>query len=119
VLADEAGRTSFAYPAIAATDDAFWLLAYAVDTALSVNLYRSNDGRSFQRMVTLASASLPGGFCARPGLPCRRTGEGFFPGDYVSLAGSRNRIVAAYPIPRREGPAGSTTVMVSVVTLPE
>ena len=119
VLADPAGRTSFAYPAIAATDDAFWLLAYAADTALTVNLYRSEDGRSFQRMVMLGSASLQGGFCARPGLPCRRTGEGFFPGDYVSLGGSARRVVAAYPMPRRGGSPGSTTVMVSVVTLPD
>ena len=119
VLADAAGRTAFAYPAIAATSDALWLLAYSADTALTVNLYRSEDGRSFQHMVTLASASLPAGFCARPGLPCRRSGEGFFPGDYVSLGGSARRVVAAYPMPRRDGSPGSTTVMVSVVTLPK
>ena len=119
VLADPAGRTTFAYPAIAATSDAFWLLAYAADSALTVNLYRSEDGTSFQRMVMLASASLPTGFCARPGLPCRRSGEGFFPGDYVSLGSSTRRVVAAYPMPRREGSPGSSTVMVSVVTLPE
>jgi hypothetical protein len=119
VLSDPAGRTSFAYPAIAATADAFWLLAYAADTALTVNLYRSQDGRSFQQMVLLASASLPTGFCARPGLPCRRTGEGFFPGDYVSLGGSNRRLLAAYPMPRPSGPPGSTTVMASVVTVPE
>jgi hypothetical protein len=39
----------------------------------------------------------------------------FFPGDYVSLAGSAKRLVAAFGVPRLDGPAGASTIMVSVI----
>jgi len=116
VLEDPAGRVRYGYPSVAATDDAFWLYAYASDTTLDAELHRSADGEGFGRTVRLASASLAGGrFCPRPGLPCRTSASDFFPGDYVSLAGSPKRVVAAYAIPRRGGAAGSRTMMVSVV----
>ncbi len=116
ILSDSAGPMSYAYPATAANDDAFWLMAYAADTALAVELYRSADGRTFTKAATLATSTHPkGSFCPRPGLPCRRSSEAFFPGDYVSLAGSAKRLVAAYGMPRRDGPAGASTMMVSVI----
>jgi hypothetical protein len=104
-----------AFPATAATDDAFWLMAYAADTALAVELYRSADGSRFTKAATLVSAASKVAFCPRPGLPCRRSNDAFFPGDYVSLAGSAKRLVAAYGMPRSEGPAGASTIMVSVI----
>ena len=116
VLADSASGMIYAFPATAATDDAFWLLAYAADSTLEVQLHRSADGVTFSRFATLASSALSrAGFCPRPGLPCRRSNDAFFPGDYVSLAGSAKRLVAAYGMPRPGGPAGASSIMVSVV----
>jgi hypothetical protein len=116
VLADSLRDVIHAFPATAATDDEFWLMAYAADTTMAVELYRSRDGREFTWAATLgSSALLKASFCPRPGLPCRRSGEAFFPGDYVSLAGSAKRLVAAYAMPRPRGPAGSSTIMVSVI----
>lgn len=118
-LSDPTGRTVYSYPAIAATADAFWLMAYRADTALSVELYRSGDGARYSHYATLATASLNGApFCPRPGLPCRKSDAVFFPGDYVSLAGAGRRLVAAYAMPRRGGSPGATTITVSVVDLP-
>ncbi|HKP27762.1 MAG TPA: sialidase family protein [Gemmatimonadales bacterium] len=116
ILSDSARGVAYAYPATAATDDALWLMSYAADTSLGVELYRSTDGSSFTKVATLSTAALlKASFCPRPGLPCRRSGEAFFPGDYVSLAGSAGRLVAAYPMPRPRGSAGSSTIMVSVI----
>jgi hypothetical protein len=119
VLSGSAGGTLYAFPATAATDDAFWLLAYAADTALEVELYRSTDGLTFRKAASLATASLAAApFCPRPGLPCRKSGSAFFPGDYVGLAGTRGRVVAAYAMPRQQGAAGASTIMVSVIDRP-
>jgi hypothetical protein len=116
VLADSSRGMIYAFPVTAATDDAFWLLAYAADTALNVELYRSTDGESFARVATLASAPLTqASFCPRPGLPCRKSGSAFFPGDYVGLAGASRRLVATYAMPRQPGAAGASTIMVTVV----
>jgi len=115
VLADSGGSTIFAFPATAATDDAFWLMAYASDSTLEMELYRSNDGQVFTHAATLGSAPLTAPFCPRPGLPCRTAGGAFFPGDYVGLAGSPRRLVAAYGMPRQSGAAGASTIMVSVI----
>jgi len=107
------------YPAVAASSDAFWLLAYAADSSgLSVRLLRSSDGRSFTASRALASRPLPPqGLCTRPGLPCRRSGAGFFPGDYVTLAGSSGRLVAAYGLPRTTLPH-ATSIVVTVIDVP-
>lgn len=116
ILADSARGLIYAYPATAATDDGFWLLAYAADTALKVELYRSTDGESFAPVATLAEASLTQApFCPRPGLPCRKAASAFFPGDYVGLAGAARRLVAAYAMPRQPGAAGASTITVSVI----
>jgi hypothetical protein len=116
VLRDTARAVIHAFPATAATDDAFWLMAYKADTALEVELHRSADGLAYTHVATLASSPLTkAGFCPRPGLPCRRSNDAFFPGDYVSLAGSAARLAAAFGMPRQEGPAGSSTIMVSVI----
>lgn len=118
-LSDPTGRTVYSYPAVAATDRAFWLVAYRADTALSVELYRSRDGAHFSHYGTLATASLNGApFCPRPGLPCRKSDAVFFPGDYVSLAGAGRRLVAAYAMPRSGGSPGATAITVSVVDVP-
>lgn len=116
VLSDPARGMIYAFPATAATDDAFWLLTYAAGPTLEVQLHRSRDGRDFTRVATLATADLPSAaFCPRPGLPCRKSGTGFFPGDYVGLAAAGTRVVAAYAMPRQPGAAGASTTMVSVV----
>jgi len=115
VLSDSARNVVYAFPATAATDDAFWLLAYAADTVLAVELYRSAEGSKFTKATTLVSAVSKAAFCPRPGLPCRRSSSAFFPGDYVSLAGSAKRLVAAFGLPRQDGPAGASTIMVSVI----
>jgi hypothetical protein len=116
VLSDPARDIIHAFPATAATDDAFWLMAYKSDSTLDVELHRSEDGLGFTKVATLESTALAkAGFCPRPGLPCRRTNDAFFPGDYVSLAGSPKRLVAAYGMPRQAGTPGSSTIMVSVI----
>ena len=116
VLSDSSSGVIYAFPATAATDDAFWLMAYRADTSLDVDLHRSVDGVVFTKIATLASSDIAKtGFCPRPGLPCRRSDDAFFPGDYVSLGGSARRLVAAYGMPRQDGPAGSSTIMVSVI----
>jgi hypothetical protein len=116
VLRDSARDAIYAFPASAATDDAFWLLAYKADSALEVELHWSADGLAFTKVATLASSAVARtGFCPRPGLPCRRSNDAFFPGDYVSLAGAARRIVAAFGMPRQDGPSGSSTIMVSVI----
>jgi len=116
VLSDPGRGTVFAFPAAAATEDAFWLLAYAADTTLGVELHRSADGHHFTRVATLASAAVTKkGFCPRPGLPCRKDATVFFPGDYVGLAAAGRRVVAAYAMPRQPGAAGASTTMVSVL----
>lgn len=116
VLADSTAGRVYAFPAIAASADAWWLLAYRADSSITVQLSRSAGGTRFEPVADLSS---PGAavICARPGLPCRRSGTGFFPGDYVSIGGSARRVVAAYVIPRDAGQPGSSTVMVSVVAL--
>ena len=91
-------------------------MAYRADSALSVELYRSDDGVEYRHSATLSTVSLNGAaFCPRPGLPCRRSNAAFFPGDYVGLAGSPKRLVAAYGMPRQSGAAGASTIMVSVI----
>lgn len=117
VLSDSAGGRVYAFPAIAASADAWWLLVYRADTTLSVELHRSADGTGFERVAELASIRTTVPLCARPGLPCRRSGSGFFPGDYISISGSRRRVAAAFAVPRDGGPPGSSTIMVSVVRL--
>lgn len=119
VLSDATGRTSYSFPAVASAAGAFWLLAYRADSAVSVELYRSTNGAGFVHYATLATASLnreP--FCARPGLPCRRSSAVFFPGDYVSLVGAGRRLVAAYAMPRGGGAPGATEIRVSVIDVP-
>lgn len=99
------------YPALAATGDAFWLLAYHAGETLRVSLHCSRDGRSFHLVETLSEVPLPvERFCPRSGLPCRKDLEAFTPGDYVGLAASSRRLAAAYVLP------GDETV-VSVVSL--
>jgi hypothetical protein len=117
VLSDSSARRVYAFPAIAASADAWWLLAYRADSSITVELSRSVDGTRFEHVADLSSPGSGAPICARPGLPCRRSGTGFFPGDYVSIGGNARRVVAAYVIPRDGGQPGSSTVMVSVVSL--
>jgi len=101
------------YPALAATQDAFWLLAYHAGETLRVSFYCSRDGRSFDAVKTLSETPLSAErFCPRSGLPCRKDLETFTPGDYVGLAASSRRLAAAYILPGSEA-------VVSVVDLGE
>jgi hypothetical protein len=117
VRADSTASRVYAFPAIAASADAWWLLSYRADSSITVELSRSVGGTRFEHVADLSSPGARAPLCARPGLPCRRSGTGFFPGDYVSIAGSARRVVAAYVVPRDGGQPGSSTVMVSVVSL--
>ena len=91
------------YPALAATEDAFWLLGYYAGETLRVALYCSRDGRSFEAVETLAETPLSAErFCPRSNLPCRKDLETFTPGDYVGLAASSRRLAAAYVLPGSE-----------------
>ncbi|HLE69208.1 MAG TPA: sialidase family protein [Vicinamibacteria bacterium] len=99
------------YPALAATENAFWLLGYYAGETLRVALHCSRDGRSFEAVETLAETPLSAErFCPRSGLPCRKDLEAFTPGDYVGLAASSRRLAAAYVLPGSEA-------IVSVVEL--
>ena len=68
---------------------------------------------------TLLLARLPitlADFCPRPSLPCRNHERTFFPGDYVSLASTPGRLVAAYVIPLLEnGEIAGTAVSAAVL----
>lgn len=94
------GGLASGYPALAGTDDAFWLLSYHAGETLSVSLHCSRDGRGFDFVETLSEAAVPRErFCARSGLPCRKDPQTFTPGDYVGLAASSRRLAAAYVLP--------------------
>lgn len=112
-----AGATA-GYPAVAATQDAWWLLSYQAEAfATRVLLLRSEDGRTFAVRDTLASLPLPlEGFCADPMLSCRADLRMFTPGDYVALAAGGERLAAAYVLPRRGDPEGLAEVWLSVVS---
>lgn len=112
------GDAAVGYPALAATDEAWWLLLYQANaTATRVLLARSEDGRAFTVSDTLASTALPQeGFCADPMLACRADLNRFTPGDYVALAASRRRLAAAYALPRQGDPAGRAELRLSVIS---
>jgi len=91
------------YPALAASEDGFWLLAYEAGETLRVSLHCSRDGRNFEEVETLSEVPLPPEkFCARSGLPCRKDPEAFTPGDYVGLAASSRRLAAAHVLSGEE-----------------
>ena len=55
------------------------------------------------------------GFCPGASLPCRADLRVFFPGDYVQVSSARNRLAAAYVLPRNGDPDQGSDVWVSVV----
>lgn len=115
-------------PSLAATDGAVWLLAYHVDAKQTqVVLYRAaRDTDRFQKDVVLAtrhfgvSQFCPGWldcFSEEPTPQAKSKQEQFFPGDYVGLSGAKERVVAAYILPRKDDRRVSRlpTLYVSVV----
>jgi hypothetical protein len=80
------------HPAVAATADTLWILAYRKDKKpdrLSVVLYGSTDrGNKWAEHCILASRELPEGK--------RRE---FSPGDYVGMAAAKSYLYAAYVLP--------------------
>jgi hypothetical protein len=108
-------------PAVAAGATDVWALAYRSDsTETAVVLYRSADGGVTYRPVRVL-ATRPFGIartCLAPGGSCRKAPPEaglFFPGDYVGLDVSSERVVAAYVLPETDQPTGRPTVFVSVV----
>lgn len=94
--------TTSAYPAVASSGDDWWLLNYESDsTETRVLLSRSTDGDIFAVSDTLARVPLSiDSFCTSPMLPCRSDFEMFTPGDYIKLAATPSRLVAAFVMPR-------------------
>jgi|RhiMetdeSRZDD1v2_1073273.scaffolds.fasta_scaffold07596_8 hypothetical protein len=108
---DLPGGSFVSIPALAATDDAAWLLAYRVDPATTrVVLYRAAlpSHRFVQHSILGTRQFGTKQFC--PGwLDCfeedpaadpKTEVEQFFPGDYVGLSGAKRRLAAAYILPR-------------------
>jgi hypothetical protein len=112
------------FPAAAATDDAFWMLAYRVTRSnTSVVLYRQAFGSTrFSKYAVLATRRF-GTPRFHPGPMWRDCSEGFkhifFPGDYVGLAGTHNTVAAAYVFSRDDDgkTPGVRNVYVSVVPM--
>ena len=88
------------------------------------SLYRAEDVASLakrklagRKRETLAANAL---FGSEPSIPTALCsffrGRPYYRGeDAVSLAGSAKRLVAAFGLPRQDGPAGASTIMVSVI----
>ena len=79
------------HPAVAATADALWVMAYLTEPSLArvrVVLYRSADGgTNWEEHATLATRK-------------RVKGERWMaPGDYVGLAAAKGKVYAAYVLP--------------------
>lgn len=108
---------SIGFPAIAASPEGLWLLAYRSDSAsTTVELFRSVGGAGFQPERSLASRPFGGSrFCPAPGAPCRRDTTAYFPGDYFGLAVADRRVAAAYTLPLDDSPTGRSTVFVSLI----
>jgi len=90
------------FPALAASGGRWWLTTYvATADSLAVALFQGHgDGRTWQRVETLAAAAIPfASYCPAPGLPCRRDETRFFPGDYVSAAGRGSVVAVAWVLP--------------------
>jgi hypothetical protein len=87
------------HPAVAASVDALWLLAYRHEASperVQVVLYRSTDqGKKWAEHQVLASRDLTAGKSRR-----------FSPGDYVGLVAAQGIVYAAYILPG-EGREGS------------
>jgi hypothetical protein len=112
-----------ALPALAADGSDVWAAAYRSDSSrTAVVLYRSTDGGShFREDRVLAERPFGiGQACLAPGGPCRKAPAEagfFFPGDYLGLALSQDRIVAAYVLPEGELPTGRPTVYLTIVRI--
>src|SRR5439155_15415799 len=103
---DSTGATLVAFPTVAAASQGWWVLAYESDSSQTrVVLFRSRDGITFQRHLTLARRGFGSArFC--PGWHgCRREPLAQ-PGDYVGLAAAGARLAAAYVLPEGDDPAG-------------
>lgn len=109
-----------AWPVVAATKRAWYLLVYLVDSAKTrVTLFRSTRGLHFVKVATLAA--VPGlgrdKLCLNASGRCRRAMKNLFPvGDYVSLTSGGGGVAAAYVLPRPGEPpsAGAAAVYVSL-----
>ncbi len=108
------------FPALAANPRGIWVASYRADsTSLTVRLHRSVDGgRSYAVFDTLASR--PFGldrFCPAPAAACRRTlgqTRAFFPGDYVGIAATKDRVVVAFALPT-DDPTTRSSILTSIV----
>jgi hypothetical protein len=117
-------------PALAATADTIWLLAYRVDPVKTqVVLYRSPlSSHGFSRHAILGTRQFgakqfcPGWldcFEEDPGGDPKARVEQFFPGDYVGLSGAGRRLVAAYILPRHDDRRVDSTHTLYVSVLDE
>jgi hypothetical protein len=94
-----AAGVRLSHPAIAATADTLWVLAYRWENKperVSVVLHRSTDqGKKWEEYCTVASREFPDGKARQ-----------FSPGDYVGLTAAKGRVYAGYVLPGegREGP---------------
>jgi hypothetical protein len=95
-------------PAVGATINAFWALGYFADKhSTRVLLYRAPlSTHRFSRYATLATRKFGKEGFSVGWLGCNQSEKSaappFFPGDYVTLAGARNRLAAAYTLPRED-----------------
>jgi hypothetical protein len=98
------------HPAVAATADALWVLAFRREKApgrVRVVLYRSTDhGAKWEEYSTLAGRELTGGKRA------------ISPGDYIGLTAARNQVYAAYVLPGEERDGPSPRLHVSSLATP-
>jgi hypothetical protein len=96
------------HPAVAATADALWVLAYRRENKperVSVVLYRSTDlGKKWEEHCILASRDLSDGKARK-----------FSPGDYVGLAAAKSCVYAAYVLPGEESEGPRPRLYVSTL----
>jgi BNR repeat-like domain len=120
---DASDETLVVFPAVAASADGFWVLAYRVDDVTDVVLYRSIDGgQTFTPYETIDTRNIPrANFCAGVAhdTACRYdlAATQFLPGDYVGLSAADGRVAAAYVLTDDEQADGFATTRVRVLDI--
>lgn len=111
-----------AWPAIVGTERGWYLMLYLVAAARTeVALFRGNALGDFSKIATLSVMDGLGAdrFCVVSATACRRTRKDAFAlGDYVTLTATRNRLAAAYVLPRTNGSGGGAAIYVTTLAEP-